>query len=762
MTDRTMVTGSPSRTPTPLRGQVIAERYEIRAQLRNDVFSLGMLAFDQETEDRVVLRIIRPELLDATGRAEAYRALRKASGTGGRFLPGLLDVDKDGEYVFAVEPVPEGASLRDVLDSRIASNNPMSESELLPLVSHVETALAAVPPPLRHGDVRADHVWVDPHRLWLLGAFVVPALPTGAVAALLQKDSGLRRRMAPEVLRGIASDAADRYGVGAIVYEAMTLKTPPEPGEAGELPPTPVGEEVRSLIHPDPGLRAKSLEPLVEALSKASGLAVPELDPGTFRAPKRLSVPRPGSIRPARKPSSIPPSSTQPDAPLEGDTQQMAAVSASDAASLLDSKTAPSSPRGHRKDDEGLPPPPNVSEDARTRQFPMEQTEPDPGEEEIAETAKLTPLSKKRAKKELEGRMKDAGLDPRLVRAALDRNESASHVDEQGDDGPPSEERDSIDPRLVRAALGIERVDSSEEVPLDPAVEAKPAQGGTQELRLDDLEMQVDEQESVPLDPAVEAEPARDGTQELRLDDLEVEEESVPLDPAVPAQPAKEGTQELRLDDLEMQVDDADEQVAIRAPQAPARDMGLADLEEMRRRRKAVPADGIQPIPRPRKDSLVGMKGPVLFDDSSAPKPQPQVQVHGQPQPQAQHAQPQAQPQTQAQPQRAEAQAHPPAAGAAPVAIPAAPRAPRLEPDAAVIVKPASEPPRRAGRATERPMAPAKERNWGTIIIVVALLLGAAIIIGSFAYARYQKSQAEEEQRQRIRDRIERMRGGAE
>ncbi|MBO6936387.1 MAG: hypothetical protein JJ863_15555 [Deltaproteobacteria bacterium] len=755
MTERTMVTGSPTRTPTPLRGQVIAERYEIRAQLRNDVFSLGMLAFDQESEDRVVLRIVRPELLDATGRAETYRALRKASGTGGRFLPGLLDVDKDGEYVFAVEPIPEGASLRDVLDARIASGEPMTEGELLPLVSHLETALAAVPPPLRHGDVRADHVWVDPHRLWLLGAFVVPALPVGAVAALLQKDSGLRRRMAPEVLRGIASDAADRYGVGAIVYEAMTLKTPPEPGEAGELPPTPVGEEVRALIHPDPGLRAKSLDPLVDALAKASGLAVPELDPGTFRAPKRLSVPRPGSVRPKPRsstpPESIPPSATQPDAVLDGDTQQMSALSDSDAAGILDAETAPGGMRGKRLDpDDGLPPPPVISDDAGTKRFPIDTTKPP----KPSETAKLTPLSKRRAKEELEARVKTAGLDPRLVRAALDRTASAGHQDEEGQDGPPSREPDSIDPRLVRAALGIQHIDSSEdEVPLDPSVPAKPAKDGTQEISFDELEAADDDEDEVPLDPSVPAKPAKEGTQELRLDELEVEEmeeeEEVELDPSVPAQPRKEGTQELRLEDLEVQVGADDEQVAMRAPRAPARDVGLADLEEMRRRREAVPREGVKRMPRPRKDSLVGMKGPVLFDDSSAPKPQPM------PQPVPVHAPapvPQVAPQVAAVPQVAPQVA----------AVPAAPRAPRLDADAGVIVKPPSEPPARPTRTTERPgpavRAP-RERNWGAIIIVVSLLLGAVIIIGSFAYARYQKTQAEEERRQRIQDRIERMRG---
>tara|TARA_B100001750_G_scaffold222683_2_gene212278 strand:- start:2639 stop:2833 length:195 start_codon:yes stop_codon:yes gene_type:complete len=61
-----------------------------------------------------------------------------------------------------------------------------------------------------------------------------------------------------------------------------------------------------------------------------------------------------------------------------------------------------------------------------------------------------------------------------------------------------------------------------------------------------------------------------------------------------------------------------------------------------------------------------------------------------------------------------------------------------------------------------KPAAPAAptDRNWGALIIVVAVLLGAAIILGSFLYARYQKSRADELRRQQIQERIERMRDG--
>ena len=743
--DRTKVTdGSSAGGEGPLRGRVLAERYEVRAQLRNDAFTQGLLAFDQETEDRVVLRIVRSELLDAAGRASTYRALREAVGIGGRFLPGLLDADKDGESVFAVEPVPEGASLRDVLDRRIAEDRPMKESELLPLVTHLESALAAVPPPLRHGDVRAENVWVDPHRLWLMSAFIVPALPSSVLTRLLQKDSGLRRRMAPEMLRGIASDAGDRYGVGAILYEALTLKTPPGPGEvAGELPPTPVGEQVRALLQPSPGMRAKALNPLIEALAAASGLGASELDPGTFRSARRVSVTRSPSVVPPLAKALVSASDTErppaDEAELAGrDTQQTPALTEEDAIALLEpTRTAVDRhPRSVRTETAA---PVTAKEQPRTRQDASGSLEDMP---DVSSTAKLTPLSKKRARLALAERMETAGLDPRLVRAALERNQGAGHVDEEGDTVVPSSE-DAIDPRLARAARGTGRDEGGSDddaVPLDPSVPARAASDGTQELRLGDLEEAAEDGDGFSLDPSEPASAAPGGTQEIRLEDLEdaehdedteydedagfdedagydedAEYDEVPRDPSVAVQPAKGGTQELRLEDLEMQVQ-GDEQHAVRAARAPARDVGIEDLEEMRRRREAVPED-IQPIPRPRRDSQVGIQGPVLFD---------------------------------------EAQPH------------------RHEP--AVVVRPPSEPPpheRRAPRLTE-PMAradlarskgaaakrPSGTGNWGRTVIVLALLFGAAIIICGYMFARHQKSQAEELKRQRFQEHIERMRSG--
>ena len=842
----------------PLRGQVLGERYEIRAQLRHDVYSLGLLAFDQETESRVVLRVLRPQILEH-GRSRAFHALRKSVGIGGRYLPGLLDADLDGELLFAVEPVPEGAPLRDVLDARIAAQRPMRAEELLVLVGHLEAALSAIPPPLRHGDVRADHVWVDPHRLRLMGSFLVPCLPQPVVSHLLQNDSGVRRRTAPEALRGSPSDAADRFGIGAIVCEALTLETPPAAGQTGNLPPTPVGEEVRRLLCADPAHRPGSLDPLLDALSRESGLAVPDLDPAPMRAARRMSVPRADSFAPVggstalrSRPSSLPPISRAAKARLSVPAARGGSLSAaedsaagsgsddvettngSDASEdfAFDAKTAvesrPVAPRARLEDDR-LPPGPEISQEASTRRISVTTLD-------VSTTSPVTPISKRRAAKVLED-ASNRGEDSAAETAGPQRKRKGRMDTEAGsndassvefeDSRTPSSERagaHGLDPRFVRAALTREAqkpsaddADSDSDVERDPSVAVMPKTDGTQELRLDDLELAQDSEP--PLDPSVSATADENGTQQVRMYELEpaddvvygdgetdahgvdahgvdahgvdahgvdahgvdahgvdahgvdahgvdahgidahgieahgvdahgvdahgidaLGEDFVEPDPAIPVQPKADGTQELRMEDLELHMQGG-EQMAMHAPHAPARDVTLDDLEQMRSRQEALrahrpsggshgnpgwddaqpaataPLHGIQAIPRPRQDSLVGARGPILFDDSGTAPPSSSSNPHG---------------------------------GTHPDESLSATNAP------GPYSHPTPPSQLRAVQVSAHSTTHGRYRS--AAIILAALLLGAAFILGSIAYSRYRMQQTEEQRQQHLQERYDRLR----
>lgn len=280
------------RAKGPRRGEVLRDRYEVRGRLRNDAFSLGFLVYDLQKERSLVMRIVRPELVDGASEARAVsRRLRLTCGNGGNYLPGLLDADAEGPYAFAIEKVPEGASLRRVIDKREADNEPFSCEEVLPVLAHLEAALAAIPDGMFHGDLRAENVWIDPERLQLTGPFLVPSLTT---AALKKALVGEGERYAPELrLEGEGSRASDLYGVAAIINEM--LKT----GSGGDAS-SKVESLLAAVLEPDLSERAIRLWPLLEALSSQAGLPVPELEPAPFRDGARPSS------RPQRR-SSIPP-----------------------------------------------------------------------------------------------------------------------------------------------------------------------------------------------------------------------------------------------------------------------------------------------------------------------------------------------------------------------------------------------------------------------------------------------------------------------
>lgn len=703
MHDRTAVTGTPSAAARPKRGEVIGERYEIRGKLRDDAFSLGFLAFDQELERSVLLRLIRAELLDRSIEEEVVERLRGYVGIGGKFLPGLLhadrDTDREGARVFAVEPVPEGVSLRDVLDRRIAASQRLTPDELTPLVAHLDAALAAIPFDLHHGDVRADNVWVDELRLQLTGAFLIPALPEGVVAAMLQRNRGLRRRAAPEQVLGQATSASDRFGVGAIVYEALALDahfdTEDKDGAFARVA-EPIREAVAALLRDDPAKRPTKLSSLLDALAFSAGLPVPELEPGSYRKRRRrlsvrgsvppvlsASLPPPPILRPGLSREELPQDEPRREAPRNAN----APTDRPPASVKLDLSAVPdlASPDNHDglfhtmteidarrpappSEEIDLPAAPEVDEQDRTQPRVDMQlaSNPDPTApthaidrkeaEDILEAARARASARRDlTEAERRTRAKAAGLDPRLVRAALADDEEGSHHVEAADTRTPSREM----------AM------TSEGVPLDPSVPVSAAAGGTQELRLDEIE-QVE---------------------------LEAADSGVPMDPSVPVRARADGTQEISMNDLEFADAPGSDEIAVGAPVPTDEGMRALELSDLAGMAKT----------RERSVAAANLASPPLVERAPLVAPVPVVAV--------------------ASLSTRDADWEPPTPSAAP----------RM----------------RAPKITRPPRAPS---NYGRWVILLALVLGGSIIGASFLYASHRRAEADELRRERLQQRFERLR----
>ncbi|MBK8171848.1 MAG: hypothetical protein IPK60_16075 [Sandaracinaceae bacterium] len=278
----------------PPRGNVLAERYEVVSRLSTDVMASRYKALDQETDNSVLVTVLSPELFNSNRERDDYLArLEPEIGRGGAYLPGLMDADRDGHFVFVVEPFVPGPTLREILDARRSRGEAMEPAEVLPVAAQLHAALASVNGTLPHGDVRAERVIVSKEGVRLTGAFILAALPKQVFADAVTRNSGWRALLAPEVVRVGTSTASDRYGAAAIIVEALTRKPP-----SGVLPVlngslASIGDEVRGLLALDPNERSASLAPLLECIARAAHVATPRFDPSSFKRPRIAKAPRP-------------------------------------------------------------------------------------------------------------------------------------------------------------------------------------------------------------------------------------------------------------------------------------------------------------------------------------------------------------------------------------------------------------------------------------------------------------------------------------
>ncbi|MFK7990043.1 MAG: hypothetical protein AB8I08_28750 [Sandaracinaceae bacterium] len=422
--DATQVTGSPATMGGPRVGDVLAERYELLEVLDTEGPSIGYRALDQETERPVLVRILTAGLHTRIC-DEVVERLNALVGVGGRFLSSLLDADREGRSPFTVEAWPTGTQLSAILDARRSRGDGLGARELLPVVSRLAAALDALPRAWRHGDVRAERIWLDTDGLRLTGPYLLVALPPSELRERMQ-DLGPGQVAYPrEVRDGLTSTSADRWGVASIAWEALTGRSPePESFDAGRADLEPgVADALIELLTSDVASRPRDLTGLLGALADDAGLMVPQLDPEPH-APPTADV-------------GIPPGGA----------------------------SVPRGPRAAR---------PLGGDEEGTVQMPSEQLQRPRitgGASEGTQEVSLDQI--------LEEHSTEGNLDPRLVRAALasaqDRevppsgasaelsvagpDDTAKHASLSSQEliEAPSRPKgpDSLDPRLVRAALGV-------------------------------------------------------------------------------------------------------------------------------------------------------------------------------------------------------------------------------------------------------------------------------------------------------------------
>ena len=236
MTDAAPARGATSTQIAP--GTLVGGRFLVKHVVAEDAFGRLLKAEDKKTSKGIALRVFPTGFLDA----EATKALRAecriAARLAHRSLAATYGVGTSGQAFVATEWV-DGQALSDLIAKRAAKGGKMSLRGAYNVVAHVCRALSAVHEKTCHGSLRPEVVWVTSSgRVKLTELGVGKALlDTKGVGAYQPADQA---SLAPEVKTGGApTPASDIFGIGTILYQLLTGKSPAE----GFVPP--------SQAHPD-------------------------------------------------------------------------------------------------------------------------------------------------------------------------------------------------------------------------------------------------------------------------------------------------------------------------------------------------------------------------------------------------------------------------------------------------------------------------------------------------------------------------------
>ena len=255
-------TAEPMRRPdgaTSLGGWTLGPR--VRSTLVADVHQAT-------SGDRdATVHILRPEVaaLPAVIRALAEQAPRVATLTDDRNALRTLGGGTDGARVYVVTEPERGPTLRDVLARRHhASGTGLPGRGAGNVAMLVAQGLAASH--LEHGALSCEGVVVfHSGRIAITDLALGPAIAAAAAAGVITAPGWL----APELARGEApTPATDVYGLGALLYEALTgrplTRGGPRPSEVGRGVPAQVDDIIARACHPDPARRFGSVTALRE------------------------------------------------------------------------------------------------------------------------------------------------------------------------------------------------------------------------------------------------------------------------------------------------------------------------------------------------------------------------------------------------------------------------------------------------------------------------------------------------------------------
>jgi serine/threonine-protein kinase len=207
-----------------LLGRRLAQRYRIDAPIARGGMARVYRARDERLERDVAIKVLSPPYADDP--AFVDRFLEEARAAGSITHPSLVHVydsgSDEGDHFIVMELLDRYRTLRSLLEER----GRLPAEEVIEIGGQILAGLRAVHERnLVHCDVKSSNVMLAPGSVAKLIDFGIATAPNGGSQGAT--SIGSLPFMSPEQLHGEAlTPASDLFSLGAVLYEALTARSP--------------------------------------------------------------------------------------------------------------------------------------------------------------------------------------------------------------------------------------------------------------------------------------------------------------------------------------------------------------------------------------------------------------------------------------------------------------------------------------------------------------------------------------------------------